>query len=289
MKTAHLARRSFADSPTQEPPQHRKSSSLEALGASRRQNATPSVSGRPASSQTSHERNPGPNGPPLEPTGVNSKKPRRVPEDVSESSTEYHVKFAAPRSSSEATRLQLERQLSASLAVQAERGQRIAQLTYELALKSSLLDRAEANATEAAKGAELELREYADRLLIQTSLVKQRDAELLDMQAKLDELVVSRDQQVEQYDMELTNVHAKLKVKESQLEAVRLQLADAEKGWSKSKADADILRAQTGSMNREEGQVAHRLMERIRAIESEMASKRWNEKSIEEMECRNEG
>jgi uncharacterized coiled-coil DUF342 family protein len=370
--------------------------------------------------------------------------------------------------------LELERQLSVSLAVQAERGHRIAQLTDELALKSTLLEQAEANAAEAAKRAGpagLEPCEHADRLLMQTSLVEQRDAELVDMQAALDELLQSRDQQVgnrnlevasqdlrsqfsdsqttvqrlesenkritrelnksreaadqykneaerlkngmeelkanhetaiaqarrqagslqcdkfglqpsldtlkaemarsdrllphmgspmtpegrkrsdlltpkdremddvvspapstsrgrgdtsvtfsadgdfnsssdvspsrpiqapnhpsnevedlPQYERELTNVRAKLEANESELEAVRLRLTDAEKGLAESKAEADTLRAQTatGSVNRDRGQVTRMLMERMRALE-EVASKRWNEKSIEEMECRNEG
>jgi len=79
-------------------------------------------------------------------------------------------------------------------------------------------------------------------------------------------------------------VRAKLEAKESELEAVRLRLMDAE-------AESDKLRAQTatGSVNRDEEQVTRRIMERIRAIEAEVASKRWNEKSIEDMECRNEG
>ena len=80
---------------------------------------------------------------------------------------------------------------------------------------------------------------------------------------------------------------------ESELEAIRLRLADVEKGWTRSKAgaDSDTLCAQTdaGSVNKDEDQVTRRLMERMRAIEAEMVSKRWNEKSIEEMECRNEG
>jgi hypothetical protein len=219
----------------------------------------------------------------LELTGVNS-KPRRVREDdVSEGSTEYHGKFAAPHSSyeGEVTRLELERQLSVSLAAQTERDQRIARLT-------ALLEQAEADAADAAKRAGLELREHVDRLLMQTSLVEQRDAELVDMQAKLDKLVV---QQVGQYETQLTNVRAKLEAKESELEAVRLRLTDAEKGWTKSKAEADTLRAQTaaGSVNRDEDPATRRLMERMGAIEAEMASKRWNEKSIEDMVCRNEG
>jgi chromosome segregation ATPase len=226
----------------------------------------------------------------LELTGVNS-KPRRVREDdVSEGSTEYHGKFAAPHSSyeGEVTRLELERQLSVSLAAQTERDQRIARLT-------ALLEQAEA---DAAKRAGLELREHADRLLMQTSLVEQRDAELVDMQAKLrdmqaklDELLLSRDQEIGQYEKKFANVRAKLKTNESELEAVQLRLTDAEKDLAKSKAEADTLRAQTAtsSVNRDEDQVTRRLMERMRAIEAEVASKRWNEKSIAEMECRNEG
>ena len=60
---------------------------------------------------------------------------------------------------------------------------------------------------------------------------------------------------------------------------------------TKSNEEADTLRAQnaTGSVNRDEDQVTRRLLERVRALEVEVASKRWNEKSIEKMECRNEG
>jgi hypothetical protein len=186
------------------------------------------------------------------------------------------------------------------LAAKTERDQLIARQTDELAQKSALLEQAEANAVEAARRAGSELREYVDdQRLMWTSMVKQRDAELVDMharlrdmQAKLDESLLSRDQQIGQYERELASVRAKLEANESELEAVRLRLMDAEKGWTKSKAEADTLHAQTaaGSVNsRDEDQVTRRLMERMRAIEAEVASKRWNEKSIEEMECRNEG
>ena len=96
---------------------------------------------------------------------------------------------------------------------------------------------------------------------------------------------------LQQYEKELNNARAKLEAKEFELDAVRLRLADAEKGWTRSKGEADTLRAQTatGSADRDADQVTRRLMERVRAIEAEMVSKRWNEKSIEEMECRNEG
>jgi hypothetical protein len=220
---------------------------------------------------------------------VNS-KPRRVPEDdVSEGSTEYDAKFAAPHSSSEGEVasleheriMQPERQLSVSLTAQSERDQRIAQLTddSELALKSALLEQVKANAADRAR---LELREHEDRLLAQTSLVKQRDAELVDMQARFDELLLSRDQQIGKYERELANVRATLEANESELEAVRLRLTDTEKDLIKSKAEADTLRAQTGDETR-------MLTERVRVLEGGVASKWWNEKSIESMECRNEG
>jgi chromosome segregation ATPase len=130
-------------------------------------------------------------------------KPRQVLEedDDGEGSAEYCAKFAVPNASfkGEAIRLdrkrlvELERQLSALLAAKTERDQHLAQLTDELAMKSALLERAEAEAAEATKRAGLE---RADRLLAQTSLVEQKDAELVNMQAKLDELLLSRDQHV---------------------------------------------------------------------------------------------
>jgi hypothetical protein len=80
--TTQLARKSSTGPTTQEQPRQPKSSSSEAHGASHLPNATPAVSGRPASLQISHERNPGPNGQPSELTGVNSKA-RHVPEDDS--------------------------------------------------------------------------------------------------------------------------------------------------------------------------------------------------------------
>jgi DNA repair exonuclease SbcCD ATPase subunit len=191
----------------------------------------------------------------------------------------------------------LGRQLSETLA---ERDRHIAQLTNQLAQKGALLERAEANAAEAKKHAGLEL---------------------LELQAKLNELMLSRDEHLRtleqaqsalqkatsraantdgpsqpacEHETELAEVRAELERKNSELEAVRLRVTDAENRCAKSKAEADSLRAQTaagaaGLVNTDVDQVIHRLMERMRAIEVEMASRRWNEKSIESMECRNEG
>ena len=157
-----------------------------------------------------------------------------------------------------------------------------------------------------------------NRLLAQTSLVEQKDAELAKMQAKLDELVQSRDQHVralekarralqkatsraadaDKYEIELAKVRAEsearkseLEARKSELEAIRLRLTDAEIGWAKSKTQADTLRAlnTTGHASTDEDRIARRLLERMRAMEAEMASLRWSEKNFEEMETRNEG
>ncbi len=196
--------------------------------------------------------------------------------------------------------MELERQLSATLAAQAERDRRLAQLSDELALKRTLLEQAEANAAEATKRAGLleethvrmlrdhtdvqeqhaaldaELREHADRLLAQTSLAEQKDADLVNVQAQLDELLHSRDQHVRaleqaqsalqkatsraaevdelsqrtrerigQYETELSEARGELEARMSELEAVRLRLTDAENGWAKSREEADVFRALT--------------------------------------------
>jgi chromosome segregation ATPase len=220
----------------------------------------------------------------------------------------YRAKLAALESSSEGevVRLErerlteLERQLSATLAAQAERDRRLAQLTDELSLKSTLLEQSEANAAEATKRSGLleethvhmlrdhtdvqerhddldtKLREHTDRLLVQTSLVEQKDAELVNMQAQLDELLHSRDQhvraleqaqsalqkatsraaevdeqskrareQVGQYDGELAELRGELETRTTELEATRLRLTNAENAWTKSREEADAFRALT--------------------------------------------
>jgi chromosome segregation ATPase len=256
-------------------------------------------------------------------------KPRRAPEgdDVGKGSAEYRAKFAVPDASSseevawsERERLvELELQLSATLAAQTERDLRLAQLTDELALKSALLEQAEATAAEATKRAGLELPEHANRLLAQISLVEQKDAELVKMQAKLDESLLSRDrhmlaleqaqsalqratsraadadersrEQIGQNETELARVRAELDARESELEAVRLQLMDAESGRAKSKTEADTSRAPStaGVVNTDEDRITRRVMERMRAMGVEVASPRWSEKSSGAMHSRNEG
>lgn len=83
------------------------------------------------------------------------------------------AKFEVPDASSEGgfarserdRLVDLERQLSATLAAHSERDQRLAQLTDEPALKNALLKQAKANSAEAMKHAGLELCKHTHRLL----------------------------------------------------------------------------------------------------------------------------
>jgi len=237
-------------------------------GPSSFQRATPEDLVRPALPQNAREHIPSLNDLPSQPTVANG-EPRCVSE--------------------ESAQLELERQLSAALT---ERDQRVAQLT----------------------------REHADRLLAQTLLVEKKDAELVGMRAKLDESLQSRDQhtraleqalqkatsraaeadgrsqraleRIGQYETELAEVRAELGASKSELEAVRhLRLTDAENGSAESKTEADLLNAPTtaGLVSTDEDPITHGLVERIRAMEGEMASLRLGEKSSEAMQSRNEG
>ena len=196
----------------------------------------------------------------------------------------------------------LERQLSETHAAQIERNRQIAELTDQLVQKSTLLEQAEANAAQAKKRAGLEQRDLQAKL---DKMLLSRDTEQRDQRARFDELLLSRDQALdearsslqkatlateanERSQRELTEMRAELEVRKSESAAFRSRLPDMENDCAKGKAEADTYRNQTptGFYDTDEDRVVHRLMERIRA---EMASRRWNEKSIEEMECRNEG
>ncbi len=170
-KTTQLARKSSAGGLTQGQPQERTSSLSDAHaahGAPSFQRATPEGLDHPASLRITHERTLSSNNLRLQPSGVNDK-----PGDIAG----HHAKLVAPDVSPEKEIARLEherlvelgRKLSAVLAAQSERDRRIAQLTDELAQNS-------VNATEEKKRAGLEQRQ---------------------IQAKLDELLLSHDHAIE--------------------------------------------------------------------------------------------
>ena len=267
--------------------------------ASRFQKATvtPRELDHPASLEITRDRT-SPNDLPSVLPGINNKLRGVQEEDDSEGSTEHLAKLIGPDSfsgkevaRSEQERItDLERQLSETLAERDRHIAQAAQLTDQLAQKTVLLDQAEANALEEKKRAGLELRE---------------------LQAKLGESVMSRDHALEQArsaqkkascaaeaneqsQRELMEMRAELEASKSELAALRSRLADTENDCAKSKAGAVTYRTQveTNLVNTDEDQVVNRLMERMQAMEAEMAimaSGRWNDKNFEMRECRNEG
>jgi len=172
----------------------------------------------------------------------------------------------------------------------------------------SALQKATSRAAEANERSQRELAEVHAKLEARESemaAVRLRLADAEDGWAKSDAKLETRESELAAVRLRLADaedgwakskaeMHAKLETRESELAAVRLRLADAENGWAKSKAEADTSRAgtqpATGLVDTDVGRVVmSRLMERVRALEAEMVSQRRNEKSIEDMECSNEG
>ena len=88
-------------------------------------------------------------------------------------------------------------------------------------------------------------------------------------------------------------MRAELEASKSESARFRSRLADMENGCSESKEKTDTYpRSRTptakGLVNTDEDRIVHRLMERMQAMETEIASLRWNEKGFEKMECSNE-
>jgi hypothetical protein len=329
--------KSSASHPTRGQPHQPSSPSSDAHAAhdaSPSRNAAPGELDQPTSQQITGQQNPSLDGLPSRPTGVSGRSRRVLEEDDDgEGSTGHHTKPVAPDAPSrkgiarleDGRLIELERQLSEMVVAKAERDRHIGQLTDEFALQSSLL----AQAAEEKKHAGLELRnlqEKLDEMLLSRDQAeadaaeakKRAGIEQRELQAIIDELILSRDELLRMLELaqsalqkatshaadadeqsqpacghatELAEVRAELEGKKSELASVRLRLTDAEDGYAKSKAEADKLGAQAaaGLVNKEVDRVMHRFMERMRAMETEISSLRGNEKSTEDMECRNEG
>ena len=264
-----------------------------AHGAFPSQIVTPENMGRTASPQITRERIPripSPNGLQSPPTGPGEgDKPRYMPQedDDSASSTEHFATLVAPASDTSSEKevvllenerlIELERQLLEMRSAQSERDQLIAQLNDQLVRNCALLEQAEANAAEAMKRAELEKRELQAKL---GELLLSRDKALEQVQSALH---TSRTAEVdERSQRELAEVHAKLKASESELAAVRLRLTDAEDGWAKSRAKADTLQTVTASaaslVDLNEDRAMCEDKEDMGVMGAESTSLKWNEK-----------
>ena len=144
----------------------------------------------------------------------------------------YRAKLAALEASSEneVARMDrerivdLERQLAVAVASNTERDRKIQELNDSLSLQTTLLEQAEARADDASKRAdtlgqsyeqsneahntlrernaalEAKLREATEKLLAQTSLLEQHEADYIKAQSQLEDLVRSQDQHVRALD-----------------------------------------------------------------------------------------
>ncbi|KAH9947722.1 hypothetical protein B0H21DRAFT_852629 [Amylocystis lapponica] len=198
----------------------------------------------------------------------------------------------------------LERQLASAMAEQAARDRKLKELGDSFAMQTTLLEQAEASAEEASKRADLlsqshdrsfeahrslqerhatlevTLQDHADRLLAQTSLIEQREADHLKAQAQLEELLLSREQhvraleqarnalqlastraaevdaqyaraqeQVAQLETDLAEIRGELETRNMEIDTARAHIMDLENSWAKSREEADAFRAlTTGSL-----------------------------------------
>jgi chromosome segregation ATPase len=149
-----------------------------------------------------------------------------------------------------------------------------------------------------------EAEERSRRAHEQIALVEQKDAELVDMRAKLDELLLSgrsRDQHVRALEQALQKATSRVadadersrlahERHETELAAVRSRLADAENGWAKSKREADRLRASalttTDFVSTNEDRTTRESVRRIQAMGTETE---WSDKNSVVTLYRNEG
>ncbi len=226
----------------------------------------------------------------------------------------YRAKLAALETSSvsdvhriERARIaELEHDLALALAGQSERDRKIQELNDSLSLQTTLLEQAEARADDASKRAdtlsqsyeqsheahnalrerntalEAKLRESSDKLLAQTSLVEQHEADYVKAQSQVDDLLRSQDQhiraleqtrsaletataraeevdaqytrareQISQLEADVGELRGELEQRNSEVEAARTRIADVENFWAKSREEADAFRAATtGSLGK---------------------------------------
>ncbi|OCH94736.1 hypothetical protein OBBRIDRAFT_747046 [Obba rivulosa] len=224
----------------------------------------------------------------------------------------YRAKVAALEASNggESTKLErqriadLERQLSAVMAREVEKDNKIKELSDALALQTTLLEQAEARADDSAKRADLASQSHerimetykalqeehdtlqvrskgqAEKLVSQTSLVEQREADHLRHLSQVEELLLSREQhiraleqarmavetasarseevdaqyqrareQINQLEADLAELRGELEARTTEVESARIRIADLENSWAKSREEADAFRAlTTGSL-----------------------------------------
>lgn len=236
----------------------------------------------------------------------------RVKTNATQEAAYYRAKLAAIENGneSEVARLErarvadLERHTSDLMNERWAQDRKIAELNDSLALQTALYEQAEARAADAIKRAEeidashdrtlerhndlqdqhdaleVQLRDQAEHLLSQTSLLEQREAEESSLRAQVDELTHSRDQHMRALDQarvalqaassraeevdiqyqrareqigtleaDLAELRGEIEARTADAESARARLTDVENSWAKSREEADAFRAlTTGSL-----------------------------------------
>jgi chromosome segregation ATPase len=195
---------------------------------------------------------------------------------------------------------ELETHISELMSEQWAQDRKVNELNDSLALQTILYEQAEARATEATKHADkisdmhnrttglyddllqkhdildVKLRDHQDRLVSQSSLLEQREAEELSLRAQLGELTESREQhiraldqtrialqaassradevnmqyqrareQINRLENDLVEVRGEIELRTLESETARGRLTDAENSWAKSREEVDGFRALT--------------------------------------------
>ncbi|KAJ3505468.1 hypothetical protein NLJ89_g7400 [Agrocybe chaxingu] len=220
----------------------------------------------------------------------------------------YRAKAAAleAKSDSEAQRLErtriseLENHMSALMNERWAQDRKVNELNDSIALQTMLYDQAEARAADAIKRhekmdeahtrtaqlyndllekyetMEVRFRDHQDRLVSQSSLLEQREADEVSLRAQVDELTQSRDQHIRALDQarialesasaratevdlqheraldtikrleaDLAELRGDLETRTAEADAARARLTDVENSWAKSREEADAFRALT--------------------------------------------
>jgi len=232
----------------------------------------------------------------------------RVKSSATQEAAYYRAKIAAVEANndSEVQRVErariseLENHMSALMSERWAQDRKMNELTDSLALQTMLYEQADTRAIDAAKRAEkmdethartaqsyndlldehealqVKYRESQDRLVSQSSLLEQREADEVGLRGQIDELTQSREQhiraleqarvalqassarameidmqyqrsqeQVKTLESDLAELRGELETRATEAEAARARLADAENSWAKSREEADAFRALT--------------------------------------------
>lgn len=232
----------------------------------------------------------------------------RVKTSATQEAAYYRAKIAALEVNNEQevqraerTRIaELENHMSALMSERWAQDRKLTELNDSLALQTMMYEQGEIRATEGVKRADkmdeartrvaemyndllsthetlqVRYRDHQDKLVSQSSLLEQREADEVGLRGQIDELTQSREQHIRaldqarialtassaravEVDMQFQRAQEQIKVLEADLaelrgevetrtaeaEAARARLTDAENSWAKSREEADAFRALT--------------------------------------------